>query len=127
MTEQPAILPKTTFAEMAAILLLTVSQSVINERTEAFVAGIKDDDSRRTFLLELDRLRRDNAVMADLYRLIIALEPHEAAVRALVEQLRLQPQSGLAAAEPRSKWHAVKLFRSWLDRRARRKSQTALG
>ncbi|MBI1201455.1 MAG: hypothetical protein GC182_02980 [Rhodopseudomonas sp.] len=126
MTEHRAILPETTFAEMAAILLLTINQGVIDERTEAFVAGINDNDSRRTFLLELDRLRRDNAVMVDLYRLIISLEPHEAAVRGLVDRLSLQPNSGRPVAERRSIWHVVKLFRSWMDRRARHNSQTAL-
>ncbi len=87
MSDRGSLLPATSFAKMAATLLLEVRRNTVLESAEAFVAAVKDDDSRRTLGLEIEHIRNHAAVTADIYKLIILLEPHEDLVLALIKHL----------------------------------------
>lgn len=92
MTANNPILPETSFAEMAAFLLLELRGLSIKPQTEFLIAGIDDDNSRRAVSQIVDLSRKETDVMAAIYKLVIALEPYEAALRPMIEQLHLQSQ-----------------------------------
>lgn len=99
MSGNGASMPVTAFSELADALLLAVNQTAVAaELSESFIAGVANDDSRRTLTHALERTRDDNAKMADAYRLVTALAPYEPVIRALIEQLRLQSERDRSVA-----------------------------
>lgn len=99
MNERKDILPDTSFAELAATLLLFINRdAAAGELTDHLIAGIEDDGSRRSLSLAHEQNRKETARMAALYHVIIALEPYEGVVRALIEQLYRQLERGPSAA-----------------------------
>jgi hypothetical protein len=99
MSESSALMPMTAFSELADTVLLAVNQTAVAaELSESFIAGVANDESRRSLTHALERTRDDNAKMADVYKLVTALAPYEPVIRALVEQLHLQSERDRSVA-----------------------------